>query len=293
MKCNNILDKIKIDALEHLRKECLGVSPVDPIKMIEDLFSERRIDEQFDILMRFSGKLQGKRILEIGSGYGLFVARGRTCYGADAYGVEPASDNLYADAFDISQKVLEVHGIDINTIVNTYGERLPFKNESFDVVYSSNTLEHVKDPYAVLSEAIRVLRAGGIAQFVVPNYGSFYEGHYAIPWIPYIPHWLAKKYVSLFGKDPDFLDTLQFINYFTLASFLKHLAYNIEILGWGEDIFRQRMTTAHFSTWSGLELIQRWLAWARKLKLQVPLATLLISARAFSPIILTFKKKVV
>jgi len=39
--------------------------------------------------------------------------------------------------------------------------RLPLQDESFDVVYSYNTFEHVAQPDAALSEATRVLRPGG------------------------------------------------------------------------------------------------------------------------------------
>lgn len=41
--------------------------------------------------------------------------------------------------------------------------RLPFPNESYDVVYASHVLEHIKDDRQALSEIRRVLRPGGIA----------------------------------------------------------------------------------------------------------------------------------
>ena len=41
------------------------------------------------------------------------------------------------------------------------GDRLPFADGSFDVVYLCFVLEHVPDPAAVVSEARRVLRTGG------------------------------------------------------------------------------------------------------------------------------------
>lgn len=45
---------------------------------------------------------------------------------------------------------------------------LPFADGSFDVVYASHVLEHIKDDARVLSEAKRVLRAGGFAVLPVP-----------------------------------------------------------------------------------------------------------------------------
>jgi len=41
------------------------------------------------------------------------------------------------------------------------GRNLPFKTESFDMVYSSQVMEHVRDPEFALREICRVLRRGG------------------------------------------------------------------------------------------------------------------------------------
>ena len=49
------------------------------------------------------------------------------------------------------------------------GEQLPFKDASFDGMYHINVIEHVADVEAVLSEAARVLRTGGLLAVVTPN----------------------------------------------------------------------------------------------------------------------------
>lgn len=45
--------------------------------------------------------------------------------------------------------------------VNACGEKLPFKESSFDVVFCSNVLDHVDRPGDVVSEVKRVLRSDG------------------------------------------------------------------------------------------------------------------------------------
>lgn len=60
------------------------------------------------------------------------------------------------------------------------GERLPFKSDVFDAVFSLAVLEHVKNPFECAQEIIRVLKPGGILYAVVPFLQPFhgYPDHY-------------------------------------------------------------------------------------------------------------------
>ena len=46
--------------------------------------------------------------------------------------------------------------------------KLPFADETFDMIVHSDTLEHVPDPIAALSECCRLLKPGGRLAFTVP-----------------------------------------------------------------------------------------------------------------------------
>ncbi|MGC9502967.1 methyltransferase domain-containing protein [Baaleninema sp.] len=60
------------------------------------------------------------------------------------------------------------------------GEKLPFKSNSFDAVFSLAVLEHVKTPVECAREISRVLKPGGILYVVVPFLQPFhgYPDHY-------------------------------------------------------------------------------------------------------------------
>ena len=47
---------------------------------------------------------------------------------------------------------------------------MPFQNGAFDIVFSSNVLEHALAPYCALMECRRVLRSGGIGYFIMPSF---------------------------------------------------------------------------------------------------------------------------
>jgi SAM-dependent methyltransferase len=97
---------------------------------------------------------KGNRLLEIGAGTG-HQARELTEHG------------FHVDAIDLDcspyseARVFPIAGYN--------GRRLPFDDASFDVVYSSNVLEHVESLEELLTEAARVLKPGGVAVHIMPT----------------------------------------------------------------------------------------------------------------------------
>jgi len=55
---------------------------------------------------------------------------------------------------------------------------LPFKGDSFDSVLCTQVLEHVRDPFQLLHEVARVLRAGGYGIFTMPATWPLHEEPY-------------------------------------------------------------------------------------------------------------------
>lgn len=50
--------------------------------------------------------------------------------------------------------------------------KLPFKNDYFDLVYSAFVLEHTKDPDKYIYESFRVLKPKGTFVIICPNFGA-------------------------------------------------------------------------------------------------------------------------
>lgn len=80
--------------------------------------------------------------------------------------------------------------------------QLPFADNSMDVTFSSNLIEHVPQPNAVANELVRVTKPGGLVFIAYTNWFSPWGGHETSPW-----HWLGgryaiKKYVRKHGHLP-------------------------------------------------------------------------------------------
>ena len=176
----------------------------------------------------------------------------------------------------------------IRNILRGVGENLPFRDAEFDLVVSFQVLEHTQIPERVLRETVRVLKPGGYIHFVVPNYNSFWEGHYGIIWLPQFPRFLAKIYLRCTGRDTGFLDEIQ---YTTPSRILKALApENVEILNLGIEMWEKRLETAAFSTWGSTGIMMKLTKILHGLKV-IPLVKFLgRKLQFYYPIILVARK---
>ena len=96
----------------------------------------------------------GASILELGAGTG-------------AQALALSKHGFTVSAVDIPQSNYAEQRI--FPVVDYDGHHLPFAAASFDIVYSSNVLEHVQDLAAIHAEIRRVLNPGGYCVHVLPS----------------------------------------------------------------------------------------------------------------------------
>jgi SAM-dependent methyltransferase len=90
-------------------------------------------------------------------------------------------------------------------VVVAPGESLPFPDESFDIVFNHEVLEHVDDDRRVVAEMVRVCRVGGRVATFCPNrwypfetHGCYWRGRYCFgnkPFLNYLPQPLRHRLV--------------------------------------------------------------------------------------------------
>jgi SAM-dependent methyltransferase len=140
--------------------------------------------------------LPGQRVLDVGCGVGMYTAaflRETPC----VFGVEVERER----ALEARERAAGM--------VQAPGERLPFPDATFDVVFSHEVLEHVADDRACMVEMVRVTRRpetdvppgaegrpGGRILVFVPNrlypfetHGVFWRGRYRFGNVPLV-NWL-------------------------------------------------------------------------------------------------------
>lgn len=272
-------------ATRHRAKELEGVIRVNPAKLAKDYLDLNRARELYGRFRHLMPKQDGK-LLEIGSGFGSLVAYALNWEGVCAFGIEPDQTRV-----QLCHALLKELELPSDHIVRSVGEAIPLPSNSVDLICSFTVLEHVQNPQNVLKESLRVLKPGGFLYFSFPNYGSWWEGHYAILWLPNIPKWFAKIYVRLLGRNPEFIDHLQLINYRKLQKWIRELGNEIEVIGYGQRTWEKRLHTLAFSEWAQLARLKRWVRLLQKLHLVNIIITIGRWLHWETPFILVLRKK--
>lgn len=131
----------------------------------------------------------GGRCLEVGCGPGSFLFPAAARF-ADVVGVDISLAWLV-----IAKKRLGEHGLS-SPIVCACVERLPLADAQFDLVVAFDTIEHVADGPAMLREAARVTRVGGVIACTTPNRFSLSgEPHVGLWGIGFLPRAWMPAYV--------------------------------------------------------------------------------------------------
>ena len=121
-------------------------------------------------------------VLDLGAGAGIIPQMNFRGKAARVCGIDP------------DQRVLENPYLD-EAIIG-FGESVPYSENSFDMVFSTNVLEHLPEPEKVFNEVHRVLKPGGLFLFKTPN-----KWHYVALIARITPHWFHELINRLRGRD--------------------------------------------------------------------------------------------
>jgi len=133
--------------------------------------------------------LSGARVLDVGGGPGYFATEFRRA-GAVYLGLDPAVGDFAAV------------GAAVSGMVRGSGTALPVRSGAVDVCYSSNVLEHVAAPEAMLDEMVRVTRPGGTVFVSFTPWLSPWGGHETSPWHLLGGDRARRRYTRRTGREP-------------------------------------------------------------------------------------------
>lgn len=138
-------------------------------------------------------KDKNARLLDCGFGVGLSL------YYISQYFKN--SEGIDTDPENVKTAKEQFKKLRCKTEVKVYdGKKLPYKDNYFDVVLSVEVWEHAVDTRTMLKEIARVLKPDGILHITTANKLWPIEPHYQLPFLSYLPYWLADWYVKKAGR---------------------------------------------------------------------------------------------
>ncbi|MFV5384507.1 class I SAM-dependent methyltransferase [Acinetobacter junii] len=122
--------------------------------------------------------------------------------------------NYFTQKKNAQFNIIAIDVIDSRTIKDGYqfqlvrGTKIPFNDETFDVIITNHVIEHVgeyENQLEHLSEIKRLLKKDGIAYLAMPNRWMLIEPHYQLIFLSWLPQRYRSKYLKKI-RNIDFYD---------------------------------------------------------------------------------------
>lgn len=195
-------------------------------KLNRENIGDVRFDAEF--LVSSVPHILEKKVLDVGCGPGDLV-------------VNLARKNINIVGIDMSEDDIEIARLkslkynlksDICQVQN--GAKIPYPDESFDVVTCIEVLEHTGKYYIdVLKEIFRVLKKKGVLYLTIPNKLCPYDTH-LYTWIPHwLPKWIRIPYLNKIrgekAKKENYLLDYNFFSSREIKNILKSFSNKIDV----------------------------------------------------------------
>lgn len=166
------------------------------------------------------GRLQSPlRALDIGCGAGTQCAMWASA-GDSVYGID-----INASLIEIARERAESANLDIRFDVGS-ATALPYETGSLDVCLMPELLEHVPFWEPCLSEAVRVLRPGGILYVSTTNFLCPQQNEFALPLYSWYPRPLKRRFEKLASTvRPELANYARYpaVHWFSYYGLARHL----------------------------------------------------------------------
>lgn len=207
---------------------------------MDDNDDEANMSSHLEHIRAHFGMSADAAVLDLGAGDGDFLMQCAR-FGVQAIGIEYADEKI---ARARQRAVREGVSIDIRQGV---AEHVSLPDASFDFINASELIEHVANPSAVLSEIRRLLKADGACYMSVHNRYGYFDRHFKMRCLNWMPRRWAEKYLVMRGISKVDYDgrfgrqRISEMHYYTWSSFRRcALSHGLRATDLRESIVMKR-----------------------------------------------------
>ncbi|MCX4028334.1 class I SAM-dependent methyltransferase [Endozoicomonas sp. SM1973] len=176
------------------------LSKVTPI-LLDSNYKQPKVDKMISILTD-CGALSSNRglAIDIGCSAGFFTRA-----------LSPYFDNVVGLDIDDSALTIACQKQTYENITYMIGDsmKLPFSDNSVNLVICNHVYEHVPDAERLFEEIERVLSNEGVCYLGAASRLTIIEPHYKLPFLSWLPKLLANKYIKIFNKGNEYYENLK------------------------------------------------------------------------------------
>ena len=209
--------------------DCYGgaIAPSWSIQqMLDTAYSFKEAEKHYKELKNYITVKEESKILDVGSGFGYFVSY-CLAQGHDTHGYE-----IDKRLIEIGNQLLTLNKQNPQKIKFVKTKKLPFKDNSFDLIYLHFILDCVQDIPFLMKELKRILKKDGVIFTISPNYLCGYSPVYALFFIPWLPRVINRMYFKLMGRPSSkFFDGLNFVTPRSLEKIFQDLDLKVNNVG--------------------------------------------------------------
>lgn len=165
---------------------------------------------KYDLILRRIGRFRNfKRAVDLGCSGNSILKLFKNCKCKLFFDIANAPLAQYSNKASISQFWQSICG-DMT--------KLPYRDNSFDIIFTLDTLEHIKDDKLAIFELSRVLRKNGIVIISIPHKMKYYHNQDKI--IGHFRRYEIDEILRLFE-----VNRLRCLNYFGIYGQLMRISY--------------------------------------------------------------------
>lgn len=254
-----MLEQIEQELIKRIRSRTIGMRwrPDYEEWVQARIWQERYREPVLENLNYYVPNWKQLTILDLGCGMGGLVVRLQQ-EGCKVFGVD------YCFDYCVITRLRGMRYGFQSQVVNGAAEWLPLKDQSVDIIFCYEVIEHIFDPLAMLREIHRVIRPNGLVFITVPNRWTLYDYHYHLWGINYLPRPWAEWVIKALGRDKGEdtsagVQKLSDMHYFSHRAFTK-LAHQVGFIV--SDVREHKLMKGHIDK----PLIQRLALFLRKLR---------------------------